>query len=275
MTTVLKLGGELALPERQEELRIVAHDLAALVRRGERVVVVHGGGPQVSALSRARGLEPRLVDGRRVTDERTLEVLLHAVGGEVNFRIASALSATGLRAVGCSGASAHCVLCEKQPPRPSVAAGAAPVDYGWVGDVTRVDRDFLEALLSAAMVPVMACIGVDRRGSPLNVNADAFAAAVAGALAADRLLLLTGVPGVLGDPSDPSTRLARLDWAEAKAAVERGAVQGGMVAKLEEAFAALEAGVKAVHVLGRLGPGDLLRAIDQPGDLGTRIEGGS
>lgn len=271
MTLVVKVGGELALPEREAELHALARDLAGAVGRGERVLVVHGGGPQTTALMRARGIEPRIVDGRRVTDEAALAALIMAVRGEVNLHLTSVLQAAGVDAVGLDGVSARCIFCVRQPPRPISSAKSALVDYGLVGDVERVDRRFFELFLDRGMVPVIACIGSDERGRPLNVNADALAGALASSMSAKRLLLITGVPGVLREMEDPGSRFVRLSAAEAREAIAVGAIAGGMIAKVEEAFSALAAGVPEVHILGRLGPGDLERALLEPGSMGTTL----
>lgn len=272
MTLVVKVGGELLTAPRRAELEAVRASLARLREQGERLVVTHGGGPQVTALMRARSVEPRIVAGRRVTDEAALDALLMAVGGEVNARLTSALLEVGLRAVGLNGLADRCVSCVRQPPRAVASADGALVDYGHVGDVVRVDRGFLDVFLSRGLTPVLACIGADARGRPLNVNGDALATAVAGALSAERLVFLTGAPGVLRDPNDSTSRVPRMSRSAARETLDTGALRGGMIAKMEEALAALEMGVARVHILGRLGPGDLERAIEVPGSLGTTLE---
>lgn len=274
MTIVVKLGGELLAPRRAGELDAIRRSLLALKENGARLVVAHGGGPQVTALMRDRGHEPRIVAGRRVTDEAALSALLMGVGGEVNARLTSALLEVGLDAVGLHGLAHKCVLCERQPPRRVAgSAGGELVDYGYVGDVKRVDRDFLDLFVDRGMTPVLACIGADERGQPLNVNGDALATALAAAVDARQLVFLTSTPGVLADPSKPDSRWARLDPDRARAGIASGAIGGGMIAKVEEAVAAVEAGVPEVFVLGGLSSGDLERALAEPGSVGTVFGG--
>lgn len=269
MTTVIKLGGELALPASSARLEAIVASVAELVASGERVVVTHGGGPQVSALMRERGLTPRMVAGQRVTDGAALTALIMAVGGEVNVALTSTLIGKGVDAIGLTGVSAGLIRCRRRPPKVVASENDALVDYGLVGDVVSVRHEMLEQLTALGLVPVIACIGADERGRPLNVNGDTVAQEVAVALRADRLLLLTSTPGVLADKDDLSTRIPILEREQARAEIAAGVIAGGMIAKVEEAFDAVSKGVKEVHILGDLGAGDLERAVRDPGSLGT------
>lgn len=271
-TTVIKVGGELLLPEAEAALSSLVRSLADLVRAGTRLVVVHGGGPQTSALMRRLGQEPRLEQGRRVTDADALWSMVRAVRGEVNVRLTGRLVAEGLPAVGLDGLAGQCIRCVKEPPQPSPTAPGARLDYGYVGEITHVDGEFIEMFLQRAMVPVIACLGGDENGHPLNVNADTVARGVASALRSDHLVFVTGAPGVLRDRDEPNSRIPRLRAAEARAAIESGVIAGGMIPKVKEAFAAFEGGVAEVHVLGQLGPGELEQALTAPGSIGTVLE---
>jgi acetylglutamate kinase len=269
MKVVLKLGGELIHESRRGELAVIAEELRALLALGARVVVVHGGGPQTSALQEALGQTPRMIGGRRVTDEAALDVLKMMVGGKLNVDLVGALRGAGVDAVGLHGVSGRLIACERRPPRAVTGGGPEPVDFGWVGDVTGVNLRLLDLLLDAGFTPVLACIGSDAEGRAFNINADMVASGVAAATSADRLLLLTNTPGVLGDVRDPGSRIPRLTRAEAADAIARGVISGGMIAKVEEAFDAVARGVAQVHVLGRVAPGDLVRAMTEPGSVGT------
>lgn len=269
---VVKLGGELALPERRDELGPILRSIRAVVAQGRRVVVVHGGGPQTSRLMRSLGLEPTMVAGQRVTDEAALQCLTMAVAGEVSTRLVAAMVAEGIPAVGTTGISVACIRCVKRPPVMVATAGGAEVDYGLVGDVRRVDRALLDLLHRGAMVPILACIGTDGEGHALNVNGDTVAAEVAKALQADALVLVTSTPGVLRDLSDPRTRIPRMSVDEIPAAIAGGVIAGGMIAKMEEASRAVRGGVGRVLVLGGLGDGDLEAALDGTGRVGTAVE---
>jgi len=262
---VVKLGGDvLGGPA----LRVVAADLRGVVGAGWRPLVVHGGGPQATALSERLGLVPLLVGGRRVTDEATLDVMKMVVAGRLNVDLVAALRAAGVAAVGLAGTSGV-VRAVKRPPRAVAGGGATPVDFGWVGDVTGFDGALLSLLLDAGYTPVIASLGLAEDGVCLNINADVVASQLAAARAAGALVAVTSVGGVRRDRDDPATRIARLTVPEARAAIADGTVQGGMIPKLEEAFAPLAAGVGAVHVVA---PGEIGAALRRPGSVGTVLE---
>ncbi len=263
---VLKLGGEVV---QSAELGTVAGDVRALVEAGYPVVVVHGGGPQATALSKRLGLTPAIVAGRRITDRETLEVMKMAVAGQVNVDLCAALVAAGARPVGLHGASDRLIQAVKRPPRAVAGAGPDPIDFGHVGDIVGVRAELVRVLLNLRYVPVIACLGVGDDGAIYNINADTVANHVAMALGARALVVVTDVPGVLRDVADPSSRVARLSEAESKEAIASGVVTKGMIPKLEESFAAIRAGVRAVHIVGKLGHGDLVRALTEPGSVGT------
>lgn len=268
---VVKLGGEVIAGA---SLPIVARDLAAIAASGP-LVVVHGGGPQASKLQERLGMKPQQVAGRRVTNEATLDVMKMIVAGKLNVDLCAALVAAGARPVGLHGASARVIAAERRPPRVYAGAGPDPVDLGLVGDVTDVHADLLSMLFGAGYVPVLACLGAGADGAVYNINADTVANRVAVALDAAGLVLISDVPGVLRDVADPASRIPRLTIAEGRALMASGAVTKGMIPKLEESFAALEEGVKRIHIVGRLAAGDLAREAANPGSIGTVLVAGS
>lgn len=265
---LVKLGGNAITGP---GLAAVAHDIAALVKGGTEVVVVHGGGPQTSALQEQLGQTPRQIAGRRVTDEAALDVLKMVVGGKLNIDTCAALVRAGARPIGLSGASSLVLEAKRRPP--ALLRGGPPdaVDLGLVGDVIHVDVTLLRLLMGNGHVPVLACIGADADGQCFNINADTVANRVAEQLAVDALVLVSDIPGVLRDVSDPTSRIARLTEAEAQAAIDGGAVTRGMIPKLEEAFSAIRCGVGRVHIVGSLREGDLARELAAPGSLGTAV----
>jgi acetylglutamate kinase len=265
---VVKLGGEVIAGE---ELPNVAADVRGFCARGDRVSLVHGGGPQATELSRRLGIETRQVGGRRVTDAATLDVMKMVVAGKLNVDLCGALLAAGVRPVGLHGASALAVEAVRRPPRVVSGGGPDPIDFGHVGDVTGFNLELLALIHGASYVPVIACLGADAAGHAYNINADIVGNQLAGALAADHLFLVTSTPGVLRDVADPTSRLPLLTASAARQAIADGVVTGGMIPKLEEAVAVLGTGVKAIHILGKLGPGDLLRECDAPGSVGTTL----
>lgn len=266
---VVKLGGEVV---GGPVGAAVAADVAALVARGERVVVVHGGGPQATTLQKALGITPNIVGGRRITDAATLDVMKMVVAGKVNVDLCGQLMAAGARPVGLHGASSGVVRGVKRPPRVVSGGGPDPIDFGLVGDITGFDEGLLGLLLGAGHVPVLACLAADASGQTLNVNADIVANQVASALGAAHLVLVTSTPGVLKDVKDPASRLRTLTVAQAKAAIADGTVSGGMIPKLEESIGALADGrVGAIHIVGDVGVGDVVREVAEAGAVGTAL----
>lgn len=266
---VVKLGGEVVADA--ATLGTLAEDVAELRGRGHPLVIIHGGGPQATALSTRLGIEPRIIAGRRITDRETLDVIKMSVAGAVNVDLVAALVGAGVRALGICGASASLVQAVKRPPRKVAGGGDEPIDFGHVGDIVEVDVTLLRGLLDLGLVPVIACLGIDRSGQVYNINADIVATRTAAFLGAPRLFLFTAVPGVLRDVSDSSSRIERLSVAEARAAIADGSVRGGMLPKLEETFAALDAGVGEVIVLGGSAGRPLVTAIDRPFSVGTTV----
>ena len=266
-TLVVKIGGEVV---GSGEAALLAADLRAL-GADARIAIVHGGGPQATELQKRLGIETRQVAGRRVTDAATLDVMKMAVAGKLNVDLCATLAAAGVPAVGLHGASGLVVRAEKRPPKVYAGAGPDPVDLGQVGDVVGFNLALLDTLWAAGHVPVIACLGADEHGGVYNINADMVGNQLAAALKATRLFLVTSTPGVLRDVHDPASRLARLTRAEAREAIAAGVVTGGMIAKLEEAMAVVDQGVGAIHILGKLAAGDLVRAVREPGSVGTTL----
>jgi acetylglutamate kinase len=268
-TIVLKLGGEIV---QSPELDTIAGDLRELVEGFHRVAIVHGGGPQATALQKRLGIETRQIAGRRYTDPQTLEVMKYVVAGQLNVDLCGRLLARGVMGVGLHGASGHVIQARRRPPKPMQGAGPDPVDLGLVGDVTGFNLPLLGDLFERRYVPVLACLGADESGQALNINGDTVASQLAGALRADALVLVTGTPGVLRDVRDPSSRIPRITRAEFERLVAEGIVSGGMIPKLEESFAVLQGGARSVVIIGKLSPGDLRHAVLEPGSAGTVLQ---
>jgi acetylglutamate kinase len=265
---VVKIGGEVV---GSGEAPLLAADVRVLVDDGARMAIVHGGGPQATALSKQLGIQTVQIAGRRVTDAATLDVMKMIVAGKLNVDLCATLAAAGVSAVGLHGASGLVVRAVKRPPRVYQGGGDAPIDLGHVGDVTGFNLALLETLWGAGHLPVIACLGADAEGGVYNINADIVGNQLAAAVKAERLFLVTSTPGVLRDVNDPSSRLAVVSRAQAKAAIADGVVTGGMIAKLEEAMAVIDEGVGAIHIVGKLGAGDLVRAVREPGSVGTTL----
>jgi acetylglutamate kinase len=238
---VLKLGGELL--ERPEELQRLAAGIARLAGR-VALVVVHGGGREIDAALATAGIPKQQVDGLRVTDARTLDVVVAVLAGAINTRLVAALRAAGARPVGLTGADAAVVTVKRAGPIASVAGGT--VDLGLVGSpINNGAPQLLTDLLTRRYLPVVACIGATRHGQLLNVNADTLAAHLAGALGAARLVIAGGTSGVL---DDDGRTIERLTARAAARLVKAGTASKGMVAKLDACRAALKKGVGDVVI---------------------------
>jgi acetylglutamate kinase len=243
-TFVIKAGG--GTIAKAAAIRQFARQVAVVHALGARVVVVHGGGPQTDALQRMLGEEPRMVDGRRVTTSVAMRALRMATAGELNGEVVASLVAEGAPAVGVSGASSGLLLAKRRAP---TRTSQGVVDFGEVGDVQSVDPRPLLALLDGGFIPVVCPPAGDGNGGFLNVNADLTAASIAVALGAAKLVMLTGAPGILSNPKDPSSLLSALSLGELDSLEESGALRDGMRVKAAAIRAALYGGVGRVHVV--------------------------
>jgi len=265
---VIKYGGH-AMGE-EEVARLFAADAVLLKLLGLHPVVVHGGGPQISRMLDKAGVKSEFIDGLRVTDAATMEVAEMVLSGAINKEIANWITLAGreadVRGVGLSGKDARLITVTKARRMKD----GHPLDLGFVGEPQKVDPKLIEALIHAEQdyVPVIAPIGVSDTGETYNVNADTVAGAVAGALKAKRMLLLTDVKGVL----DKNGELIReMTVAQAFEAIRTGVATGGMIPKLETAIAAVDGGVEAVVILDGRRPHAMLTELFSPHGAGTLI----
>jgi len=265
---VVKVGGELAA-DKAAFARSVGAAVKAWHDAGVKVVVVHGAGPQATELTKKLGHEAKMVGGRRVTDETTLEIMKMTLGGQVSVDVAAAFRLAGVPALCTTGVSAGLVKAAKRPAKVITGAGPDPIDLGLVGDVTGVDVAAFERLHAAGFVPVIGSLSGDDKGGVFNINADTVATRVAAALKAEKLFLVSNVPGVLRDRNDKSTRIPTLTAAEAKKQIADGVIQGGMIPKVEESLAMLEQGIGAIHIVGIDPPDCLAEEAKKAGSRGT------
>jgi acetylglutamate kinase len=273
-TVVIKYGGH-AMGE-EAVAKLFAADVVLLKMLGLHPVVVHGGGPQISAMLERAGVKSTFIDGLRVTDAATMEVAEMVLSGAINKEIANWITLAGaeakVRGVGLSGKDGRLITVEKAT-RTKKDPGSEiekVVDLGFVGEPKAIDTTLLDALIGAEddYIPVVAPIGVSAEGQTYNINADTVAGALAGALGAKRMLLLTDVAGVL----DKDGQLIRqLSVAEARAAIADGVATGGMIPKLETAIAAVEAGVEAVVILDGRRPHAMLVELFTEHGAGTLV----
>lgn len=263
---VVKAGGE-AL-ETDAAIRGLLEQIEILSHVGIRVVLVHGGGSESSDLLRALGGEPRFVEGRRVTDDKALEVAAMVLNGTVNTRILAAARGLGLPAVGLSGVDAGLIQARRRPP---VKMGDGLVDYGFVGDVVSVAPGVLASLLDAGVVPVVSPLSAADDGTLLNINADTVAAALAVGLRAEKLILLTGAPGVLERGDDPGSLVSYTDLEGLRRLRDQGGLTRGMLPKASAIESALRGGVRRVHILSWQTPDGLLAEVFTNEGVGTLV----
>lgn len=271
-TFLVKIGG--ALADDASALASMAGDIALLTNVGIKVCIVHGGGPQATELSTRLGLEPRFVEGRRVTDAGTLEVAKMVFAGKISLEILGALRAEGLRAVGLSGVSGDLVHARRRAPtkvRDAKTGETREVDMGHVGDIVGVDTTLLRVLMESGFVPVVNPLGADEKGNVLNINADTVATAFAIDLKADKFIFMTDVDGVLRKKDDPKSLLSKLTLADVDRLVAKGVIQGGMIPKVRACTDAVRGGVARVHILNGEKPHTLLLEIFTKHGVGTLI----
>jgi len=243
--------------------RGVADDVVLLRAVGLRPVVVHGGGPQISALMARLGKEPEFRDGLRVTDAETVDIARMVLVGKVNRDIVSAINVHGPLAVGLSGEDAGLIL-----------AGARNPELGYVGDVASVNPTILHRLLAEELIPVVSTIGSDPSGQAYNINADTVAGALAEALAAEKAVFLTDVAGLLADVDDPASLISRTTARELAAMIADGRLSGGMIPKIAAALHAVEHGVGSAHLLDGRVPHVILLELFSDAGIGTMITAG-
>lgn len=266
-TVVIKYGG--AAMAAADLKDAVMQDIALMKYVGMHPIVVHGGGPEVSAMSKRLGLTSNFIDGLRVTDGATMEVAQMVLVGKTNRAIVTHLGAHGVKAVGLSGHDGGLIRATRHIHH-SVKTGEE-VDLGFVGDVASIDVSVLESLAEAGFVPVISPIGVGPKGESFNINADTVAGEVAAALQAEKLVLLTDVEGVRADKDDPSSLLSRVTVDEVKGWMAAGKLEGGMIPKLDCCLTALDAGVSRVHIIDGRVPHSLLLEIFTDKGIGTMV----
>ncbi len=266
---VIKFGGE-AMRSR-EALQQLAQDISFLYSVGIQVVIVHGGGAQVTELEQKLGVDSKKVAGRRITSEESLESLKMVLAGKMNVDLVAALQGAGVRAMGFSAMSAGLIVAEKREPMKVTGGGDEAIDFGQVGNVKSVNTQILNDILNAGVLPVISPLSADASGNILNINADTIASSIASDLKADKFLLMIDKLGVMTDMNDPTSLISELDFKQAREAISQGIISGGMIPKVEEALKSLENGVGQVHILSAVEPHQLLLEIFTESGCGTML----
>jgi acetylglutamate kinase len=262
-TVVVKYGGNaLAGTSEHDALALFAEDIVLMHTVGIRPVVVHGGGPQINEMLSRLNIESKFVNGLRVTDEATMQVVQMVLNGNVNPQIVSAINVHGNVAVGLSGEDGR-----------TLQVTARDASLGYVGDIEKVRTHVIDGLLADGLVPVLSTVGVDVNGQPYNINADTAAGAIAEALGAEKIVYLTDIAGLRKDIDDATSLIQRITVDELSALIANGTISGGMIPKVESCMQAVRGGVKSAHILdGRIAHVLLLELFTDQG-VGTMITG--
>jgi acetylglutamate kinase len=273
-TFVVKLSGKVT--EDKENLASLAEELALLHQVGIRVCVVHGGGKQLTELASQMGVEQTIINGRRVTDDATLEMAKMVFAGKINTDILAALRQRGVEAVGLSGVDGNIVHAERRPPKEVLnreTGEREQVDYGHVGDVVEINTRLLCVLLDQGYLPVVSSLGADSGGMVFNINADTIASEIAVRLEAEKLILLSDVDGIYLRAGEPESKLSRLGVDKAESLVTDGTATGGMIPKLQNITGLLRRGVKSAHIINGSRRNALLAEVFTDEGTGTMIVG--
>ena len=257
---VVKYGGNAMVNEQLKQQ--VMEDIVLLWLIGVRIVLVHGGGPEITELMDRLGKQPEFVDGLRVTDKETVDIVQMVLAGKVNKTLVNLLEMKGGRAIGLSGMDGRLIEAEMKDPR-----------LGYVGSITKIHIKPITDLLDNGYIPVISTVGCDRQGNAYNINGDTAAAHIAGALAAERLIMMTDIAGILRDKNDPATLIPELTLAEAHALYESGVISGGMIPKVDCCITALHKGVKNVVIMDGRVPHSILMELLTNEGAGTWIRG--
>lgn len=259
-TFVVKCGGAAMIDSAQ--MQTIMQNIALLHFCGIRLVIVHGGGPEITAMCERLNIPVNFSNGQRVTDDAAMEVVQMVLIGKTNRAIVTALNQFGVKAVGLSGQDSSIIQVKKL---------TSENDLGHVGEVTKIDTKLINTLLAENFLPIISPIGIDSQGQAHNINADAVASAVAGALSAEKIIFLSDVNGIYADVNDPSSRLSTVTKATLKNWLQEKRVSGGMIPKLQACLQALDQGVRFAHILDGKMPHSLLLEIFTDQGVGTLL----
>jgi acetylglutamate kinase len=271
-TFVIKFSGKVT--EDKENLASLAEEIALLHQVGIRICVIHGGGKQLTELAAKLGVVQTVIEGRRVTDDDTLELAKMIFRGKINTEILSQFRRHGVDAVGLSGIDGGIVKAVKRPPKDVLdrkTGETETVDFGHVGDVVEVDTVLLDHLLNSNYLPVVSSLGADDEGRVFNINADTIATEIAVSLKAEKLILLTDVNGIYLKEGDETSKLSSLTSDNARSMIGSGAATGGMVPKLENLISLLDRGVASAHVISGTTRNAILAEVFTDEGTGTMV----
>ena len=258
---VVKYGGNAMINEELKQQ--VMEDIVLLWLIGVKVVLVHGGGPEISELMARLGKKPEFVDGLRVTDKETVDIVQMVLAGKVNKTLVNLIESKGGKAMGISGMDGRLIEAKMKNEK-----------LGYVGAITNINIDPVNDLLEKGYIPIISTVGCDREGNSYNINGDTAAAHIAGALGAERLIMMTDIAGLLRDKDDPSTLIPEVTIPEAKKLFEEGVISGGMIPKVDCCIEAINEGVKTVIIMDGRVPHSILMELLTDEGAGTMVTGG-
>jgi acetylglutamate kinase len=269
---VVKLSGKVT--EQADQLASLAEEITLCEQVGIHIAVIHGGGKQLTTIAERLGIAQKIVNGRRVTDDETLEIAKMVFAGQINMDILSALRRSGAQTVGLSGIDGNTIQARRREIQKVLnqeTGQVETIDFGHVGDIVKINVRLLELLLNNDYIPVISSLGADEQGNIYNINADTIASEIAVKLQAEKLILMTDVDGILLDKNDPSTRISRLNVEGAEALVKEKVVSAGMLPKIAAIAHLIKRGVRSAHIINGSKRNALLREVFTDEGAGTMI----
>lgn len=268
---LIKYGGHAMIDD--EAMASTARDTVLLKYVGMEPIVVHGGGPEISRSMDKLGKEPKFIKGLRVTDEETMEIIKMVLVGKISTNIVSQICYHDGKGIGVSGKDSRLILASKKPAHKVTdeSGNEEEIDLGLVGEINCVNKDLLEMFVKNDYIPVISPVGIAEDGASLNLNADTAAGEIASAVDAEKLIILTDVPGVLRDPEDPNSLIQKIRIDEVPQLIEEGIITGGMIPKIETCVKAIENGVESCHIIDGRKKHSLLLEIFTKNGIGTMI----
>ncbi len=268
---LIKYGGHAMIDD--DAMASTARDTVLLKYVGMEPIVVHGGGPEISRSMDKLGKEPKFIKGLRVTDEETMEIIKMVLVGKISTNIVSQICYHDGKGIGVSGKDSRLILASKKPAHKVTdeSGNEEEIDLGLVGEINCVNKDLLEMFVKNDYIPVISPVGIAEDGASLNLNADTAAGEIASAVDAEKLIILTDVPGVLRDPNDPNSLIQKIRIDEVPQLIEEGIITGGMIPKIETCVKAIENGVESCHIIDGRKKHSLLLEIFTKNGIGTMI----
>ncbi|MCB1024126.1 MAG: acetylglutamate kinase [Acidobacteria bacterium] len=271
-TFVIKFSGKVT--EDKDVLASLVEEIALLHQVGIKICVIHGGGKQLSEIAEKLGVAQTIIEGRRVTNDDTLDLAKMIFAGKINTEVLAAFRRRGIDSVGLSGIDGNIVNAQKRPPREVLdreTGNRQMIDFGNVGDIVEINTKLLSLLLNDHYLPIVSSLGADSEGAIFNINADTIAAEIAVRLGAEKLILLSDINGIYLDPNDETTKISQITAIEALQLIETGKATGGMIPKLESLTKILDLGVNAVHIINGNRRNALLTEIFTDEGTGTML----